>query len=94
MNSLPWSWLFWGLVLFVAIRMLLTLVYSLRDRLRQLLVEHYEAAKEEHARKASIARLQAKVRRLKEQRAEEAAAISAAASAPTSENGQSTRRAA
>lgn len=90
MSSLPWSWLFWGLVVVVAVRMLLSLVYSLRDRLRQLLVEHYEAAKEEHARQESIARLQAKVRRLKEQRADEAAAISAAASA----NEQSTRRAA
>lgn len=90
MNSLPWSWLFWGLVVLIAMRMLLTLTYSLRDRLRQLLVEHYEAAKEERARQASIARLQTKVRRLKEQRAEaEAAAVSAAA-----ENEQSTRRAA
>lgn len=70
--------------------MLLSLVYSLRDRLRQLLVEHYEAAKEERARQVSIARLQAKVRRLKEQRADEAAAVSAAAS----QNEQPTRRAA
>ncbi|MCU0716036.1 MAG: hypothetical protein MUD03_07905 [Pirellula sp.] len=90
MSSLPWSWLFWGLVVVIAIRMLLSLVYSLRDRLRQLLVDHYEAAKEEHARKASIARLQAKVRKIKEQRSEAAATIPMA----PPENEQSTRRAA
>lgn len=96
MNALPWSWIFWGLVVLIAVRMLLTLTFSLRDRLRQLLVDHYENAKEELQKKENIARLQAKVRQIRALRDDDSADANSTPgvtkSAPASE--QPARRAA
>ncbi|XZE45266.1 hypothetical protein SH467x_000501 [Pirellulaceae bacterium SH467] len=96
MNALPWAWMFWGLVLFIAVRTLLTLSFSMRDRLRQLLVDHYENAKEELQKKENIAKLQAKVRQIRSLRDEVSsdANIANASAKSTSASEQPTRRAA
>lgn len=62
MNSFPWGWIFWGVVVMVAVRLLLVRVYFLRDHLRGLLVTHVKSELEEAQKRQNILRMQAKIR--------------------------------
>ena len=63
MDSLPWSWIFWGVIALIAIKLLLRHTLVLRDHLRSLLVGHLKKEVEQARKRQNIQRLQAKIRR-------------------------------
>ena len=58
----PIRWIVWGIVVFVALRCLMTLATKLRDRLQSLLVEHVKKQQIESQKRQRIKELREKIR--------------------------------
>ena len=55
-------WIVWGIVVFVALRSLMSLAVKLRDRLQSLLVEHVKNQQLESQKRQRIKELREKIR--------------------------------
>lgn len=55
-------WIVWGIVVFVALRSLISLAIKLRDRLQSLLVEHVKKQQLESQKRERIKELREKIR--------------------------------
>ncbi|HUP77240.1 MAG TPA: hypothetical protein VM260_01675 [Pirellula sp.] len=58
----PIRWIVWGIVVFVALRSLISLAIKLRDRLQSLLVEHVKKQQMESQKRQRIKELREKIR--------------------------------
>ena len=58
----PIRWIVWGIVVFVALRSLISLAIKLRDRLQSLLVEHVKKQQIESQKRERIKELREKIR--------------------------------
>jgi len=58
----PIRWIVWGIVVFVALRSLISLAIKLRDRLQSLLVEHVKKQQIESQKRQRIKELREKIR--------------------------------
>ena len=61
-SELQMRWLLWALVVFVALRCLLSLSILLRDRLQDLLVQHVKKQQIEAQKRKRIIELREKIR--------------------------------
>lgn len=61
-SELQWKWLLWALVVFVAMRCLISLSILLRDRLQGLLVQHVKKQQIESQKRQRIKELRDKIR--------------------------------
>ncbi|MFN7843196.1 MAG: hypothetical protein ACK5YR_18225 [Pirellula sp.] len=66
MDSRFWSWLVWGVVVFIAFRVLIRLAFELQSHLQELLVAYVRKQKEIAARNLKIMQIREKVKRLKD----------------------------
>ena len=66
MDSRFWSWLVWGVVVFIAFRVLIRLALELQSHLQELLVAYVKEQKELAARNLKIMQIREKVKKLKE----------------------------
>ena len=66
MDSRFWSWLVWGVVVFIAFRVLIRLAFELQSHLQELLVAYVREQKETAARNLKIMQIREKVKRLKD----------------------------
>ena len=58
----PIRWIVWGIVVFVALRSLISLAIKLRDRLQSLLVEHVKKQQIESQKRQRIKQLRETIR--------------------------------
>ena len=66
MNSeIPIQWILWAIVFFVAMRCLISLSTTLRDRLQLLLVDHVKKQQMESKKRQRISELRGKIREKK-----------------------------
>ena len=66
MNSeIPIQWILWATVFFVAMRCLISLSTTLRDRLQLLLVDHVKKQQMESKKRQRISELRGKIREKK-----------------------------
>lgn len=66
MDSRFWSWLVWGVVVFIAFRVLIRMALELQSHLQELLVAYVREQKEIAARNRKIMQIREKVKKLKE----------------------------
>ncbi|MCU0712196.1 MAG: hypothetical protein MUC43_09060 [Pirellula sp.] len=66
MDSRFWSWLVWGVVVFIAFRVLIRMSLELQSHLQELLVAYVREQKEIAARNLKILQIREKVKKLKE----------------------------
>ncbi len=66
MDSRFWSWLIWGVVVFMALRVLIRMALELQSHLQELLVAYVREQKEIAARNRKIMQIREKVKKLKE----------------------------
>lgn len=64
-RELPIQWIVWGIVFFVAMRCLIKLSTTLRDRLQALLVAHVKKQQIESQKRQRINELRGKIREKK-----------------------------
>lgn len=65
MESIPWVWLIWGLIVYIATQTIFGLTVRRREHLNGLLTSYIEVQKEELRKKKRIANLQMKIKKLK-----------------------------
>jgi len=65
MESIPWTWILWGIVVLIAIKSLTSMSEQLRARLQGLLTQYLDQQKMEAKKRAKIRGLQARIRKLK-----------------------------
>lgn len=65
MESIPWVWLIWGLIVYIATQTIFGLTVRRREHLNGLLTGYIELQKEEIRKKKRIANLQMKIKKLK-----------------------------
>jgi uncharacterized protein YlxW (UPF0749 family) len=72
MESIPWTWILWGIVVLIAIKSLTSMSEKLKTRLQGLLKQYIDQQKMEAQKRAKIRGLQAKIRKLKLEAEEQA----------------------
>jgi len=65
METIPWVWLVWGLVVYIATRAIFGLTVRRSEHLHGLLSQYIEIQKENLRKKMRIANLQQKMKKLK-----------------------------
>ncbi len=61
-SEIPVAWIVWGIVVFVALRSLMSLSILLRDRLQGLLIAHVKKQQIESQKRERIKELREKIR--------------------------------
>lgn len=65
METIPWVWLIWGLLVYIATQTIFGLTVRRREHLNGLLSQYIEIQKDNLRRKMRIAKLQQKIKKLK-----------------------------
>ncbi len=71
MHNIPWHWLFWIAITFVAIKVLIVQSQSLSEALKEKLIDHVRSEFDSAKQRKNIEKVQQRLRAMKEKQSSE-----------------------